>query len=380
MDGIYGLNAWYKGEDYTPRIGIPLRKSTISIFRQGGYSEKLVEQYFKLSEGIHKEWNQEELINDLRGIPEDRLEKVVAQISELTVGVRNEDSKILMIKVLKRVLIGLPEEEIDSYVSQCRTLIDGINDDVSKARIIESLSRVRAENRAVFVQQARELIQGVNDDFGKTSIIESLSRIRADNRAVRAAAKPETSAAGAAGVLPFATTFEDNDPPMDTLDPPMDPPNIQSEVTGARAAAAAVGVEESKGKDNPQNTISFLQNNGITDINATDENENTPLHRAISNGQTEIVLALIDAGAKVNQANVDGDTPLHWAAENDHKETVQALIDFGAEVNARDEDGATPLHLAADNGHTEIVSLLENAQNTQSAAAAAGGVEESKGD
>ena len=100
-------------------------------------------------------------------------------------------------------------------------------------------------------------------------------------------------------------------------------------------------------------------------------NGDTPLHWAVDRGHTETVRALIAAGADVNAQNERGYPPLHWAASRGHTETVRALIELRAEVNARDEHGSTPLYRAAQFGHTEIVSLLE-------AAAAAGGVEETK--
>ena len=100
-------------------------------------------------------------------------------------------------------------------------------------------------------------------------------------------------------------------------------------------------------KDNLPNAISVLQSNGITDINARDLLGWTPLYLAARHGRTEI---------------------------------AQALIDSGADLNAKTPNGWTPLYEATQKGHTEIVKILRAAQNTQSAAAAAGGVEESKED
>jgi len=100
-------------------------------------------------------------------------------------------------------------------------------------------------------------------------------------------------------------------------------------------------------KDNLPNAIDVLQGNGITDINKIVEFGETRLYWAIRNGHTDIAHALINAGADVNLVNNIGWTPLHWAERN---------------------------------GYNEIAEILRTAQNTQSAAAAAGGVEESKGD
>ena len=57
----------------------------------------------------------------------------------------------------------------------------------------------------------------------------------------------------------------------------------------------------------------------------------------------------------VNAKNEDGQTPLHFAARRGHTETVKYLVEKGADVNAKNKYGQTPLHYAARRGHTEIV-------------------------
>ena len=79
-----------------------------------------------------------------------------------------------------------------------------------------------------------------------------------------------------------------------------------------------------------------------TDVNAKDENGVTPLHQAAFGGQKEVVELLIAAGADVNAKEEDGWTPLHFAAEGGHKEVAELLIAAGAEVNVRDKWGRTP--------------------------------------
>ena len=107
-------------------------------------------------------------------------------------------------------------------------------------------------------------------------------------------------------------------------------------------------------KDALPNAIRVLKAKGITDINARSDGS-TPLHEAASEGHTDVVIALIAAGADVNAQNERGYTPLHWAADRGHTETVRALIDSGADVNLADNSGWTPLHPAASSGHTETV-------------------------
>ena len=129
-----------------------------------------------------------------------------------------------------------------------------------------------------------------------------------------------------------------------------------------------LGVLETLEKNLP-NAINILKNHKIEDLNAGDEGGNTPLHEAAVNGNTEIVKALITAGADVNATDEDGKTPLYWAARNGRTETVQALITAGADVNAQNIYGHTPLHEAAVNRNTETVQAFitaganVNAQN-----------------
>ena len=63
--------------------------------------------------------------------------------------------------------------------------------------------------------------------------------------------------------------------------------------------------------------------------------------------QPEIIVALVDAGADMEVVDRDGDTVLIAATEREREGVVLALIDKGANVNAtRGNSGLTPLHLA----------------------------------
>jgi cytohesin len=66
----------------------------------------------------------------------------------------------------------------------------------------------------------------------------------------------------------------------------------------------------------------------------------------------------VDAGTDVNAKDEDENTPLHRAAYYGHKEIVVLLIAKGADVNAKNDSGMTPWLYAAHNGHKEIAALL----------------------
>ena len=85
--------------------------------------------------------------------------------------------------------------------------------------------------------------------------------------------------------------------------------------------------------------------------------DRTALHDAPDG---ECILALVEAGADVNATNGEGETPLHRVAMNvSHNrmpyakvgECVAALLEAGAEVNATASDGGTPL--------LSLLSLME---------------------
>jgi ankyrin repeat protein len=88
------------------------------------------------------------------------------------------------------------------------------------------------------------------------------------------------------------------------------------------------------------------------------EGEETPLHRAARNGQSDIVQLLLKIGEHPTVRDPEGRTPLHLAAENGHEEVVDWLCAAKAAVNEKDENGWTPLHMAAWEGHEEVVDRL----------------------
>lgn len=76
-------------------------------------------------------------------------------------------------------------------------------------------------------------------------------------------------------------------------------------------------------------------------------------------GYTEITKVLIEAGADLSSSNSsDGITPLMHAVQNDKTEIVNILIEAGVDVNETNDDRHTALKIAAMCGNTEIVKAL----------------------
>jgi len=84
----------------------------------------------------------------------------------------------------------------------------------------------------------------------------------------------------------------------------------------------------------------------------------TALHIAAGDGDMTEVQRLIRKGKDVNAGDEDGDTPLHKAVRKSHTEIVALLIAEGATVNTKNNSHYTPVEIAAARGNKEITALL----------------------
>src|SRR5688572_420174 len=82
------------------------------------------------------------------------------------------------------------------------------------------------------------------------------------------------------------------------------------------------------------------------------------LATVIQEGRRGDALAMIKAGADVNQAQPDGTRPIHWAVYRVDHELVDALIAKKASVDVANEFGHTPLAEAVRQGDARIVKTL----------------------
>jgi len=78
----------------------------------------------------------------------------------------------------------------------------------------------------------------------------------------------------------------------------------------------------------------------------------------IQSGDRKAALAMIAAGANVNQAQPDGSTPLHWAVYRVDRELVTALLRRGAKADVVNKYGASPLAEAARVANLELAGML----------------------
>jgi uncharacterized protein len=94
---------------------------------------------------------------------------------------------------------------------------------------------------------------------------------------------------------------------------------------------------------------------------------------AAMRGDRADVLAMINRGADVNAPQGDGVTALHWASRHGDTELVGALLAAGANPRATTRFGSyTPLHLAAERGSAAIAKALLDAGSTVDARTSTG--------
>jgi len=96
---------------------------------------------------------------------------------------------------------------------------------------------------------------------------------------------------------------------------------------------------------------------GKGDINAENDDEQTPLYVAAYHGNYQAVDTLLQHGADTDICDSIDQTPLHVATENDYVSLVNRIALY-AELEACDQHEQTPLHYAARNGNPETIEIL----------------------
>ena len=88
---------------------------------------------------------------------------------------------------------------------------------------------------------------------------------------------------------------------------------------------------------------------------------NRAVHKASIKGHKDVVAFLGSRGADVNAVDDDQDTPLHCAAFKGSASVCTTLLALGADPAAKDSDGETALDYARSQNETECVAVLEAA-------------------
>jgi ankyrin repeat protein len=107
--------------------------------------------------------------------------------------------------------------------------------------------------------------------------------------------------------------------------------------------------------------VEHLLNLGA-DINQAAKNsfKVAAIHAAVSNGDSGMVVLLLEHGADVNARQQNGFTPLHGAAGAGRNELCDLLLAHGADPNALSDDGKTPAALAEERGQVETAARIRS--------------------
>lgn len=100
----------------------------------------------------------------------------------------------------------------------------------------------------------------------------------------------------------------------------------------------------------------------LLDIDAVDAEGTPPLVYASCFGHKEVVLALLDAGAIVDNQDRNQWTALMWAMTNRHKDIAKLLLDHGASTDVKSSSGRTALDFVPPN--SEMSEFLQHSGYT----------------
>ncbi len=88
-----------------------------------------------------------------------------------------------------------------------------------------------------------------------------------------------------------------------------------------------------------------------------------PLDVAAVRGDVGEVLALLEAGASINQRAELGNTALHEAASQGHEAVVTLLLEWGADPTIVNDYGQTPLDVATLTKEHSVVAILSGSRS-----------------
>jgi ankyrin repeat protein len=133
-------------------------------------------------------------------------------------------------------------------------------------------------------------------------------------------------------------------------------PKLEARDPRGRTAIFAAGVDDSRAKvDARVECVRQLVQAGA-DMNARDNNGNTPLHETFL---TDVIEELLKLGADVNARNKDGETPIFTTVDEN---AIPLFIEHGADLSICNNKGETVMEAAKEKGPAREEALREAIQ------------------
>ena len=98
-------------------------------------------------------------------------------------------------------------------------------------------------------------------------------------------------------------------------------------------------------------------------LNATNIQQQTPLHRAAKGGREKNIVYLIEQGAEVNAVDGSHRTPLFIATEMGHNKAAKLLLEKKGDITITSDAEDSVLHVCAFSGNTELLALFLKQSN-----------------
>lgn len=191
------------------------------------------------------------------------------------------------------------------------------------------------------------------------SDVDSPNRMAVVNLLLTRGANPNLAGEGGMTTLMVAARFRDIDTVRNLLDRGMDPNLADND--GDTALMEAALKDQWRGKVSSRNIteiVRLLLDRGA-DPNSANKYGNTALAKAALTNNMEAVRLLLERGANPNaKSKTEDETALMWAAEKRFTDIVEALLGAGADLNAKSAKGKTALMVAVQYGSLETVQAL----------------------
>lgn len=133
-------------------------------------------------------------------------------------------------------------------------------------------------------------------------------------------------------------------------------PKINARDRKGQTALFAAGEYRNSDKDGARVEIVRLLVDAGADVNARDEDGNTPLHETFL---TDVEEELLMLGADVNARNKEGETPIFTTVDD---AAIPLFLAHGADLNIRNNEGLTVLDAAKDKGPARQEALRKAIQ------------------